>query len=1048
VTEVDGPHGDGVIATWAAWVDRWWDRCAGRPSGPDDPTFPWRRHLFTILAVVGFAGLDAARRAFDGALTKIHPVDGPGYSANDLHGGQDEANAALDAWAQGAAEFARFLRWTGRHLAVVHTLVELALIPFSAVLLYGLIRFLRNEVAAAGNDIERPEPHFVVLRICSLAVVGYAGCGLLNQGLELVILARDHAGTATALLLRASFFVRRGSLLLILVPALATALLLARARWHPFARLRAAGSAYRVLGVLAGLHFLLLLVSVPAEQARDAIRLWPERGWLAVWGVLATAGFSLTLAVLGLRLSTLRRHGGTILGLRLTLALAIAGGAVVGVGIALHRGAGWGNGVTALGIVVGVVGLLSLPILTATGARLSGRPRDEPSPQAQVVVPAVLAAMPLIALEVAAVEAGAPELITTTRARWLVLVAVLVAALAAVAYVAARWYGEHAYRAARDQTHARGRFVAFTAIVAGLLAGSIAVAWWVIADPWEHGTSLGVLALVGSFLVLLTVVIGTVGYLVEGRAVPASLDYVGLRRIPLVSALIAWGLVGNALPDAAYHEVRVLADQPADAARSVTVGDAFERWLATNAPDAGDADPAPTEPRTVPGIPMVFVMTAGGGIRAATFTSYAIECLFSDLDPTACTGDDRFAAGASDSWSRVFMASGASGGSVGIASVATARRAAQAAGADEDRDWIARRLGTDLLSPELAWQLFVEVPNSTLAFNPHLERAEILERTWERRFGPEGTGPGARPYFAPADADSWTDPLMFLNGTNLPDGCRVTISRARTTAGGAGTGPAPQGATARDDCRRRRLDDPADTLDQAVARDLADFLCADEDLRMSTAAFLSARFPLVSPTGIVRNLAERRPECPGATATVELSIGDGGYRDNTGAAALADVWSELEALVVDHNRRHDTCVVPLLVEIDNGHRNRLARQPPEPSIQLTAPLQGALGVFASRDAGPIEAMAAEFSRALDPASVVTVNGDANGPRFARVSPYLHPGVLAPLGWSLSKAAVGDLQDQLDGVDENIRAVQTIGSWLAPGSLSCTIGGEAAGEATE
>jgi hypothetical protein len=679
-----------------------------------------------------------------------------------------------------------------------------------------------------------------------------------------------------------------------------------------------------------------------------------------------------------------------------------------------------------------VVGLLSLPILSAVGAHLPGRKRDAPSPQTQVVVPAVLAMAPMLALAIAIIEAGTPELITTAGAWWLILIAVVVSGLAVFAYVAARWYGEFAYRATRAQERRGTRRFLFAGVVGGLLLVSLAMAGWVIADPWEHGSDLGVHGLLGSFLVLATVAVGSIGYLAEGRALPASLDFVGLRRVPLVTTLIVWGLVGNALPDDSYHAVRVMENQPADAVRSLTIEDAFDRWRTANVPDAGPVSPQPGSPRTVPGVPLVLVMAAGGGLRAATFTSYALDCLFSDTDPVSCTGDDDFVD--PDSWSNVFMASGASGGSVGIASVVASR----AAGGGPDPDWVATRLGTDLLSPELGWQLFVEVPNTLLTFNPGLDRAEVLERTWEHRFADEVDSPGARPFLAPAAADQGTAPLLFLNGTNLPDGCRVNISPGRTTAGGAASDLAGPGATARDDCRRRRLDDPGDTLDQIVARDLADFLCTDEDIALSTAAFLSSRFPMVAPTGIVPDLDERRPDCPTASVTGELSIGDGGYRDNTGAAAVADVWSELDPIVAEFNRTHDTCVVPLLVEIDNGHRNQRAFTPPGPSIQLTAPLQGALGVFSSRDAGPVEAMAAEFSRALGPDIAVNVGGTTDAARFARLSLFEHPGVLAPLGWSLSTAAVRDLQNQLDDVDQNRRTVETIGSWLTPGALTCTI----------
>jgi hypothetical protein len=1008
-------------------VDRGWDRIVGvaDASGALRQTFQWRRHAIAAAAIAGYAWFDAARRALDQSLRAVHPHDLPGYGANVLHGGQAAANRALDAWRRGSIEFDEFLLWDGRHIAAMHTIVELLLVPFSTVVLYGVLRYLRRQVDEAGPAMGRPKPYRAVLRLATLAVVVYFLLGVYDQVVELVIIARDHAGGFTSTTLWFGSLVRRLSLAATLLPIVVVALALGRAVWHPVDRLRTAGSAYRVLVALAVVHFALLELSVPAEQSRDAIRLWGQSPSLAVWGIVATSCFSLALAVIGLRLSTLRRPGGRILSPRGTWALVMIGGALVLAGVALHTWASWGNGVTALGLILIAVGVLSLPILAVDASAV--RPVGEPSPQVRLMIPALLAMAPLVALSRAIVAAGTPDRIAGSRSPWLLVTSLLVAVLAVVGYLLARWYGGWATKRAASLERQLLRTSAFMSITLALGTLALAVVIVpVVLDPWARAPQRGVHGLLGGFLVMATVTFGALGYVIEGRAVPAALDFIGLRRIPVVTALVAWGLVGNALPDDHYHEVRVLAGQPA-APSGVTVQQAFESWVADQLADARPIDD-PLAPRTVPGRPLVFVAAAGGGIRAATFTASVLDCLFTDVDPRVCAGDEGFPA---DSWSAVFAASGASGGSVGIASLTAERLLGR-----PNPDWVRERLGADLLSAELSWQLYVEAPNTLLAFNPRLERAEVLERTWEDRFESPAADPGATAYFSLRRPGEWAGPLLFLNGTNLPDGCRVTISSVRSTDGGSGRDIAAPGASTADDCRRRRIDDPESTLDQTVARHLADYLCPDEDIRLSTAAFLSARFPLVSPSGTVRDLLERRPDCA-VGETGDLSIGDGGYRDNTGAAALADTWAELEPLVAEYNRTHDHCVVPFLVEIDNGHRNRGATSAPDAAIQAAAPLQGALSVFASRDAGPIEALSAEFARELDPTMFVTVKGAVDAPRVARLSLFEHPGVLAPLGWSLSRAAVDDLAGQLDEVQENRDAVADVGRWLEPGAVSCT-----------
>ncbi|MEZ5259240.1 MAG: hypothetical protein R2705_20870 [Ilumatobacteraceae bacterium] len=932
----------------------------------------------------------------------------------------------LSTWAVGSEHFADLLRWTGRRVATVQTLLELLLVPISSVLLLALVRY----ASTRAPRLRRSAMHLAVLRVCVAGTLVYFACGVLNQLLELAMLARSSPLGPVAEIARLSSLLRRVALYGVLFAVANTVLSLTFGVWHPLRRFREVGSAYRIVIAIVVAHFALLQLSIPGEQSRDAIRLWPESASLAVWGIAATCLLSFAVAVLARRLSRLdsdapaRQHVG-VLGGTGTVAMSIVGMACVIAGLALRSRTGTGGGIVALGVLVTVVALASVPLLSID--RSVASPADStvvrPKERTRALVPALASMAPLVALEVAIVQAGLSDLVAGTTARSLVPLSVLVAGLAVVDYLAARRYHEWADGLGSDREVLRRRIFVGSLVALGLVAGSVAI--WVVSDPRANAPSLGVHGILGTFLVLVTVSIGTLGHLVDGHAVPASLAYLGIRRIPIVTTLLVWGLLGNRLRADEYHEIRVL--DGVSAARGVTVQDAFARWTEAQVPKAEPADGT----RTVPGVPMFFVTAAGGGIRAATFTASAIDCLLGNDDPTSCRGDIEGAAG--DRWDTVFAASGASGGSVGLASVVAQRTLGP------ETDWVRHRLGTDLLSAQLAWQLFVEAPNALLGLDPGTDRAEVLERAWEDRFTDGQRSPGTEPFLGSAAGPGWDGPLVFLTGTNLADGCRVTISPSRTSSAADPGEPAPRGATLDEDCRRRRLDGAGDTLDQTVARDIADYLCPNEDLRWSTAAFLSARFPLVSPTGVVSPPNERNGGCEN-DAPWGLSIGDGGYRDNTGAAALLDLWSVLEPLVDDFNRTSDRCIVPVLVEIDNGHRNRGATAPPATNGQFTAPLFGALDVFASRDAGPIEELAVEFSRPMSTGTTAVLDGTMDAARYVRVSLYEHPGVLAPLGWSLSDAAVDDLTGQLDRVEENREAVATVTEWERNGAWTCTIEG--------
>jgi hypothetical protein len=626
------------------------------------------------------------------------------------------------------------------------------------------------------------------------------------------------------------------------------------------------------------------------------------------------------------------------------------------------------------------------------------------------LVPGLLAFVPLVVFGETVIQATLPEVLARTGAALPLGIAALSLLTAIVVYVSARnddsWLAFLAWPGL-------GYFFRFVSTTLVLL---LAFMVWVWIRPWFAPPYAGVQALLGAFFTLATVVLGGIGYVVEGWRVPSALSAIGLRRVPLVTLVLLWAVLASTLVSGpAYHAVRIeSADPVVPDRRSASVQEAFTRWLAANAP----AEPPAAGERTA--IPLVLVSGAGGGLKAASFTATVTDCLFGGVDRTSC----RPTAGP-EAWQSLFALSGASGGSVGFASTVAQRE-------EDPRQtaWVQDRLGTDLLSPSLAWQLFVEAGNALVRYDPDLDRAEVLERSWEQRWGSDTDESNPARAFAFPAQQEWEGPLLMLSGTDLLTGCRANVSRLN------GTPPPSQAAAGSEgrDCRRRRLVD-APPAQQQVSFDVLDYLCRDQDIRLSTAAFLSARFPFVSPVAELRPADERGDVCTEARGAQTLAIGDAGYRDNTGAGALTDVWEVLEPLVAAHNAAGGTsCVVPFFVEIDNGYRNRAASSSDGGLRQMLAPLTGALSVFSARDAGWVESLAADFRRPLAGTSA-RLDGQPLGQRYARLSLFAHPGVQAPLGWLLSDAAVDDIQLQLT-VPENATSIRTVNGWLEPGALAC------------
>jgi len=198
--------------------------------------------------------------------------------------------------------------------------------------------------------------------------------------------------------------------------------------------------------------------------------------------------------------------------------------------------------------------------------------------------------------------------------------------------------------------------------------------------------------------------------------------------------------------------------------------------------------------------------------------------------------------------------------------------------------------------------------------------------------------------------------------------------------------------------------------------EVRDALCESQDMRLSTAALLAARFPYVTPSGRVgghcgydgelrevdqpktvrcAHEQEQHVRCEGHYV-------DGGYTDNSGLFSIVAVWPTLRALIVEHNlaaaKLKQRKIAPLIVELDNHYQKSIQASVPSggSAAETLIPPQTAFG---GRSAIETYARAAAY-RILRDSCTVTI------------SPALHPGLIAPLGWELSEAARLDLRGGL------------------------------------
>lgn len=406
-----------------------------------------------------------------------------------------------------------------------------------------------------------------------------------------------------------------------------------------------------------------------------------------------------------------------------------------------------------------------------------------------------------------------------------------------------------------------------------------------------------------------------------------------LSRVSPVLVRAGWLLLAAALVVMPLNNepLRALPETPGLADR-LPASAHFTEWIRAR-PDALAGDSP---------YPVFFVAAEGGGVRAAYWSATLLAAL-EERHP----GFGR----------HVYAISGVSGGSLGAAIFAATYREALdgvpecapwVAGGDRGlRPCVARLFQWDLLGPPLSGFLLHDLPFGWRG----ARRGRDLERGMELAW--RGTMMGDTVFEEPFQA-LWGErpyevPSLLLNTTSADDGGRIVVSNLLA---------------------RGELAAEAD-VESLLGR----------PLRLSTAAFLSARFPVISPVATFEAVDGR-----------SIRLVDGGYFNNSGVAAIADL---LRAVLPAAEREAPGDLRPVvLVLASDPPAGRAPHRPPAPG-GLAGSLAGAL---------------------LAPVAVLQATGDAHDATYlAEVTALvgregviadLRPAAGAPevaLGWTLSSA---------------------------------------------
>lgn len=337
---------------------------------------------------------------------------------------------------------------------------------------------------------------------------------------------------------------------------------------------------------------------------------------------------------------------------------------------------------------------------------------------------------------------------------------------------------------------------------------------------------------------------------------PLSRRWIGLAPWLPPLLLVLWS--GRETHLVAQQDLRPAARPAALAAAAPreTASERFARWIAGSS--AGE--------------PIYLVAAVGGASRAAYWTGSVLA----ELEDAARRDGRPFAA-------NLFAISSISGSSLGATAfvAALAQPAATGCGpggAVADRclaEPLQTFLAQDFLAPVVGRMLFpdlftrfVPLPQALAA---SADRSLGLEEAWAGDWRAQfGGGVGVVDWKAPIDALYQQAergrpprlPLLLLNTVRLDDGQRFMQSVVRP--------------------------------DWPGMKDLLDPAFDTRRLSLAQAVHNSARFPYVSPAGLL--LGAPDPAGPLAEPRAELGrLGDGGYHEGSGAATLADLIEQLVA---------------------------------------------------------------------------------------------------------------------------------------------------------
>ena len=809
---------------------------------------------------------------------------------------------------------------------------------------------------------------------------------------------------------------------------------------------------------LAAIAILLLvfMACIPAadllDQLPDIQRQWADREglWHALWAAGILTATAIATYVLGRRRTRFivqtRVRGWALLPARSPLDAAapwlIAPVSLIVIALVmLTQGAEWGPDIHPWSFLSLVGVFLLIACFAAVGWQQGGRPAlplDPMRARASWITGDVLAAVVLVVGGLGVVRSYTVPLVlfdpassTSPVAAWLVPVATLVSVVVAplLLFLANRvGPGNHLWAKAglhpnAPQTAQRldGLDRVSDAGVTDWVVLVVAASLLIVAMLWptQIASTIGGTAVALGAVTTWAMLFGAFTLIVQPREVIVPFSWLRFKAAPVLTLAVILPFILNLVTssmdtgDVTLHAVQVSnpTTKPAAIGGAALAKrlDALQRDAAYHPECLLDAGGAKVRP--------VYVIAAeGGGIRAAYWTAAALAA----LDGCAAKSG--------------FVAFGISGGSVGLAIASTAddgRRLVTSEGNDLDADGrraaeiVARTKAT--AGPEVVSSIILgltvgdifgagtglhvpsnlEAPDGIDAAGADdvgwrwRDRAALGEAMWER------AAPGLASPFS-----NELDPLtgaVILTSTDVIAKCRVLVDQGPIRVTKPTSTPSPAADLGCDATggmpSMLEFLDPSERPGARTAACLA-------SLDWSTAAMLSARFGLITPSGVLP------AEAP-CDKAAKAQLVDGGFVDGTSLSAVADTAPGLAELIAERNASSisgQALLMPVMLYLRNTQGYDLAEDLSRAEAEPLVPITGgaAKSNLVGEDAwlqrisiawrsacpdGDAPAGAGRCRAALE--EFMGPTGKLPG-GVVIVAPASTPSVMPPLGWALSE----------------------------------------------